>query len=58
MTKKKIGPTTCDKYVELINTLKVGEIYRYIGDGEFEIVDLKKIIDDILDKTTYGIKLP
>lgn len=28
------------EYQDLLESLKVGEIYRYIGDGEFEIVDV------------------
>lgn len=55
---KTINSTACDKYVELINALEVGKIYRYIGDGEFEIVDLVKIVTDALNKSTYGDKLP
>lgn len=42
--KKMIKETKCDKYLELLNSLQVGQIYRYIGNGEFEIVDLKALV--------------
>lgn len=54
MTVRQTEKTTCDKYIELINTLKVGQIYRYIGDGEFEIVDLSKLVVSALDKSAFG----
>lgn len=41
---KDISKTECDKYLELIQSLEVGKLYRYIGDGEFEIVNLKEEI--------------
>lgn len=41
---KTIHKTECDKYLELLDCLKVGEVYRYIGNGEFEIVDLKELV--------------
>lgn len=47
-----------NKYEELLEALEVGKVYRYIGDGEFEIVDLKKLINDAIAQATYGGKLP
>lgn len=44
MVRDISNQTQCDKYLELIQSLKVGEIYRYIGDGEFEIVNIKEEI--------------
>lgn len=40
------------------DTFEVGKIYRYIGNGEWEIVDLIQLITDALKASTYGDKLP
>ena len=55
------------KYDELLEVLEVGKIYRYIGDGEFEIIDIndevqaeaKRAVAEELKKSILGgSKLP
>lgn len=55
-----------NKYEELLEVLEVGKIYRYIGDGEFEIIDIEHEIDksarekaqEVLNKAIIGSQLP
>ena len=56
-----------NKYDELLEALEVGKIYRYIGDGEFEIIDIneevqaeaKRAVAEALKKSIFGgSKLP
>ena len=54
MVRDISSQTACDKYLELIQSLQVGEIYRYTGNGEFEIVNLKEEILKALLNNTFG----
>lgn len=39
---------------ELNDVLKVGGVYKYIGDGEFEIVDVLDMVNKALEKTLHA----